>query len=67
MGVVRRIRYFGVSVGALAIILGLTGAISTSTYLTLASVGTFVFIIGFLTLLVWAALAGFLLVIRAIR
>jgi len=67
MSALRRVRYFGVSVGVFAIILGLLGAISAPAYLALEPVGAIVLIIGFLALLGFVALAVFLLVVRAIR
>jgi len=66
MSVIRRVRYFGVSLGVFAIILGLLGGISTPAYLILAPVGVIVLSIGFLSLLAFIALAVFLVTIRAI-
>jgi hypothetical protein len=67
MGWVRRVRYFGVSLGVFAIILGLLGGLSAPAYLTLMPVGAIVLIIGFFALLGFVALAVFLLVIGAMR
>ena len=66
MGVVRRVRYFGVSLGVFAILLGLLGGLSAPAYLALMPVGAIVLIIGFFALLGFVALAVFLLIIRAI-